>query len=263
MKPKPTASMHDATASGSRSMFAPSAPSTSAEPDLPVALRLPCLATTQPAPAATNAAQVETLNVGRPPPVRAVSRRSSRPTSTERASERIVRARPTSSSTVSPFVRRAIRNAAACASEAAPSITSRSTAAASSADRSEPDATRSIASVRTGLGKEVAEQRLAVRGQHRLGMELHALARELAVADAHHGVIRAGGYFELRRQVRIHDERVVAAGHERGFEAAEDRPAVVLDGRGLAVHGLAAHDAAAQGPRQRPGAEGKPEHPTH
>src|SRR4051794_14358494 len=206
MKPKPTASMHAATAAGSRSMFAPSASSTSAEPDLPVALRLPCFATTQPAPAATNAAHVETLNVGRPPPVPAVSSRSPRPTSTDRASERIVRASPTSSSTVSPFVRSAIRNAAACASDAAPSITSRSTAAASSADRSEPDATRSIASVRTGLGKEVAEQGLAVRGQHRLGMELDALAGQLAVADRHHRVARARRDLELVGQVRVDDQ---------------------------------------------------------
>ena len=60
-------------------MRTPSASSTSAEPDSPVAERLPCLATAQPAPAAISAAVVETLNVGRPPPVPAVSIRSSRP----------------------------------------------------------------------------------------------------------------------------------------------------------------------------------------
>ena len=54
-------------------MRTPSASSTSAEPDRPVAERLPCLATAQPAPAAISAAVVETLNVGRPPPVPAVS----------------------------------------------------------------------------------------------------------------------------------------------------------------------------------------------
>src|SRR5512142_2127661 len=62
MNPKPTSSMQRATASGVRSMRAPSASSTSAEPDRPVAERLPCLATAQPAPAATRAAVVETLN---------------------------------------------------------------------------------------------------------------------------------------------------------------------------------------------------------
>ena len=56
--------MHWATASGARSMRAPSASSTSAEPDRPVAERLPCLATVQPAPAAISAAVVDTLNVG-------------------------------------------------------------------------------------------------------------------------------------------------------------------------------------------------------
>ena len=43
-----------------------------------MAERLPCLATAQPAPAAISAAVVETLNVRRPPPVPAVSSRSSR-----------------------------------------------------------------------------------------------------------------------------------------------------------------------------------------
>ena len=79
MKPKPTSSMQRATASGARSIRTPSASSTSAEPDRPVAERLPCLATAQPAPAAISAAVVETLNVWRPPPVPAVSIRSSRP----------------------------------------------------------------------------------------------------------------------------------------------------------------------------------------
>ena len=73
MKPKPTSAMQRATASGLRSIRTPSASSTSAEPDRPVAERLPCLATAQPAPAAISAAVVETLNVGRPPPVPAVS----------------------------------------------------------------------------------------------------------------------------------------------------------------------------------------------
>src|SRR3954468_1677837 len=219
MKPKPTASMHSATAAGSRSMRAPRASSTSAEPLRPVALRLPCFATTQPAPAATNAAVVETLKVGRPPPVPAVSSRSparAPPTDTPRASERIVRASPISSSTVSPFVRSAIRNAGAWVSEASPAITSCSTAAASSALRSEAEARRSIASVSTGVGKEVREHGLAVDREDGLRVELHSLARQLAVPDGHHGRARAGGYLELVRQpVGVHDERVVAPGHER------------------------------------------------
>ena len=58
--------MQLATAAGARSMRAPSASSRSAEPDLLVAERLPCLATAQPAPAAISAAVVETLNELRP-----------------------------------------------------------------------------------------------------------------------------------------------------------------------------------------------------
>src|SRR4051795_10372983 len=261
MKPKPTASMHAATAAGSRSMFAPSASSTSAEPDLPVALRLPCFATMQPAPAATNAAHVETLNVGGPPPVPAVSSRSSPPTSTERARERIVRARPTSSSTVSPLVRSAIRNAAACASDASPCMISRSTAAASSAGRSSRDATRSIASVSTALGiQEVLEQGLAVGGQHRLRVELHALGGQVAVADRHDRVAEPRGALEAVGEVRVDDERVVAAGHERGFEVAEDRPAVMLHARRLAVDRIAAHDPPPERLRHRLVAQADPEH---
>src|SRR4051794_3316639 len=252
MNPKPTASMHSATAAGSRSMRAPSASSTSADPERPVAERFPCFATAQPAPAATNAAVVETLKVGLPPPVPAVSSRSSRSTETPMASARIVRARPTSSSTVSPFVRSAIRNAAACASEASPSMISRSTAAASSAGRSSPDATRSMASVRTGLGmKEVLEQSLAVTRENGLGMELDALGGQLAVTDGHDRVAVPGGALETVRKLRIDHKRVVAPGYERGFEAAEDRPAVVLDARRLAVDRLAADDPAAERLRHR------------
>src|SRR5437763_5685051 len=235
MQPKPTSSMHDATASGSRSIRAPSASSTSAEPHLPVAERFPCFATTQPAPAATNAAVVETLNVGRPPPVPAVSSMSSRATSTRTASSRIVRARPTSSCTVSPLVRSATRKAAVWASDASPDMISRSTAAASSEERSKPDATRSIASVRIWLGKEVLQELFALAGEHRLRVELHALGREVAVAYRHHRVAVPRRALEVVGQIRVNHERVVAAGEERGVEALEDRPSVVLDLRGLAV----------------------------
>src|SRR5205823_3400074 len=113
MKPNPHSRMQSATASGERSRRAPSASIRSAEPDCDVAERLPCLATAQPAPAAISAAVVETLKVWRPPPVPAVSIRSSRAQATGRAKARIVRARPTISSTVSPFVRSAISTAEA------------------------------------------------------------------------------------------------------------------------------------------------------
>ena len=172
--------------SGARSIRTPSASSTSAEPDRPVAERLPCLATAQPAPAAISAAVVETLNVWRPPPVPAVSIRSSRPVVTGAAKRAHRRARPASSSTVSPFVRSAIRNAAVSVSDALPAMISASTAASLLRVRSSREASASIASVRTGFGTGSSPAgRLPVRRQHRLGMELDALRGQLAVADAH------------------------------------------------------------------------------
>src|SRR5436190_6727300 len=244
MKPKPRESMHSATAPGSRSIRAPSASRTSADPQRPVAERLPCLATRQPAAAAMKAAVVETLNVGRPPPVPAVSTRGPS-TSTLTASSRIVRASPAISATVSPFVRRPTRKAAVWASDALPAMISWSTRAASSALRSPPDATCSMASARTSLGiQEVAQQRLAVLGQYRLRVELNALGGQLAVAQGHHRAVRMRRDLEAVRDGGIDDERVIAAGHERGFEPPEDGPAVVLDSPGLAVHGLAPYHRA-------------------
>src|SRR5918994_23175 len=131
MNPKPACSMQRATASGARSIRTPSASRTSAEPDRPVAERLPCLATAHPAPAAMSAAVVETLKVWRPPPVPAVSIRSPRvaaETVTGEAKRRMVEARPTSSSTVSPFVRNAMSTAAVSGSDALPAMISASTA---------------------------------------------------------------------------------------------------------------------------------------
>src|SRR3954452_7821905 len=197
MKPKPTASMHSATAPGSSSMLAPSASSTSAEPHWLVAERLPCLATLQPAAAATKAAVVETLKVGLPPPVPAVSTRSPS-TSTFVASSRMVRARPAISATVSPLVRRPMRKAAVSASEALPAITSCRTRDASSVVRSSPAARRSIDCVSTELGiDEVLQKLLALAGEDGLRVELHALGRQLSVAQSHHGGTRAGRDLEL------------------------------------------------------------------
>src|SRR3954452_13208224 len=251
MKPKPTSRMHCATASGLRSIRTPSASSTSAEPDRPVAERLPCLATAQPAPAAISAAVVDTLNVGRPPPVPAVSIRSSQLVRTGLASRRIVVARPTSSSTVSPFVRSAISTAAVCTSDALPSMISASTSAACSALRSRPDASASIAWVRTSGIQEVAQQLLAVRREHRLGVELDAVGRQLAMAHRHEDAAAARRLDQARGQVRIDDQRVVAADHERVGEAGEEPVAVVLDLRRLAVHGQVADDRAPERLRER------------
>src|SRR6476469_2830111 len=218
MKPKPTSSMQSATSPGSRSIRTPSASS--------------------------SAAVVETLNVVGPPPVPAVSTRSLRSVSTGVASERMVRARPTSSGTVSPLARRAMRKAPVWTSPARPSMISASTAAAWSAVRCSPSATASIARVTTSLGaiaghplsEEVLQQAFPLRGQHRLGVKLHSLRRKLAVAHGHHDVAVGGAHLErLRHRVRLGDERVVAARDQRAGEAGEDRPAVVLNLGVLAV----------------------------
>src|SRR5919106_868581 len=209
MKPKPACSMQAATCSGPSSISTPSASSMSAEPDRPVAERLPCLATAHPAPAAISAAVVDTLKVGRPPPVPAVSIRSSRPVRTGVASRRIVVARPTSSSTVSPFVRSAISTAAVCTSDALPSMISASTAAVCSAVRSRRDASASIASVR--IAKEVLQQALAVGREDGLGVELHAERGQLAVLDGHDHAAAAGGDLERVGELGVGDQRVVAA----------------------------------------------------
>src|SRR3954447_20419807 len=253
MKPKPASRMHAATASGPRSTRAPSASSRSALPLSDVALRLPCLATAQPAPAAMIAAVVETLNVGRPPPVPAVSSRSSRPHSTRAASARIVRASPASSSSVSPLARRAMRKPAICTSLASPAMMTSSTAAAWSLDRSRPDATASMACVRIASGiHEVAQQRAALVGEHRLGVELHALGRQLAVADGHDDPSPAGGDLEcVGQRLLVHDERVIPAHGQWRGNVREDRAPVVLDRRRLAVHRQVADDGAAEGLRER------------
>ena len=152
MKPNPASWMHSATWSGPRSMRAPSASSRSAEPERLVAERLPCLATAQPAPAAIRAAVVEMLNELRPPPVPAVSSRSSRSIGTWTASSRITRASPASSSTVSPLVRSAVRKPAIWISETSPCMISDSTSAASSSLRERPLQRVSSARVRTSSG---------------------------------------------------------------------------------------------------------------
>src|SRR3954447_21084909 len=253
MKPKPASSMQRATPSGARSMRARSASRRSADPDELVAERLPCLATAQPAPAAISAAVVETLNVRRPPPVPAVSSRSSRPASTGAASSRMVRARPATSSTVSPFVRSPIRKPAISVSSTSPDMIRARTSAAWSADSDCPDAIASRAGVTTGsgIGEEVAQQHPARLGQYRFRMELHTLGRQLAVANAHDHASALRRALEAVGQLVIDDQRVVAAHGQRAFETGEDRPAVVLDVGALAVHGVVPDHAAAERGCQR------------
>jgi len=83
---------------------------------------------------ATSAAAVEMLKVpALSPPVPQVSRRSSTPSLSARARERIALAHPAISSAVSPFIFSAIRNAAVSGSETSPSRTAPKARAASPA----------------------------------------------------------------------------------------------------------------------------------
>ena len=172
---------------------------------------------------------------------------------------------PAISSTVSPLVRKAISSPAVCASDARPSITSRRQAVVSSAVRASLRQRRSIVSVRIGLAafrsaQEVAQYGHTLAGEHRLGVELHALGRQLAVADGHHRVAVGGRALELGRQVGVDHQRVVAPGRERRGQALEDRAPVVLDLGRLAVHRLAAHHPAAEGLGHRLVAQAHAEH---
>ena len=102
----------------STSNFTPSVSSTSAEPALLLADRLPCLTTFTPAAATIIAAAVEMLNVPRmSPPVPQVSRITSLEASQGTAIDlsRITPAVPTSSSTVVPFAASPISSPPICA----------------------------------------------------------------------------------------------------------------------------------------------------
>ena len=174
-----------------RSMRAPSASSTSAEPERLVAERLPCLATAHPAPAAISAAVVETLNVLRPPPVPAVSSRSSRVGRHVRGELAHRAGQP--GELVDRLPLRAQRD------QEAGDLDLRDVAVHDlgehlgglvGACRSRREASVSIALVSTGLGtssrsRKLREQLAALFGEHRLGVELDALGRQLAVAQRH------------------------------------------------------------------------------
>src|SRR5262245_54703840 len=164
----PTSATHRPTCSGDKVRFTPSVSTTSAEPQSEAPLRpdierLPCLATLSPAPATTNAVAVETLNVpDASPPVPHVSTSISRSVPVRAAVssarvctlatfERITCAKPISSSTVSPFIRSAVRNAAICASVAVPDMIASIAPAASMRVRSRRSTRTRVASVMIGL----------------------------------------------------------------------------------------------------------------
>src|ERR1041385_4583842 len=103
------------------------------------------------------------------------------------------------------------------------------------------------------LAKKIAQQVVAVLGQDRLRMELHALDCQHLVAQPHYFVEtailvqRPRGYLENRRyRLFFDDQRVIARRHERIRQTCEYTLAVVIDQRRLAVHDRTrAHDLAA------------------
>ena len=142
MNATPTSRRQRSTPRASRSIATPSASSRSADPQWLDAARFPCLATGTPAPATTIAATVEMLNVPlRSPPVPQVSITGSGAT-TGLANSSIVRAMPSTSSTVSPFVRSAIRKPPIWPCVASPSMIERIAVALSSADSASRAANR-------------------------------------------------------------------------------------------------------------------------
>ena len=132
---------------GRRRRVTPSASRTSARADCDDCARLPCFGTATPAAATTIAAIVDTLIDRDPsPPVPQVSTIASAVNATGVIRARIARAAPTSSSTVSPFMRSAASSAPICAGVASPSMISPTTAAISSDVRSRRSITRASAS---------------------------------------------------------------------------------------------------------------------
>ena len=197
----PTSTTQRPTCSGVSWRFTPSVSTTSAEPQSEAPLspdieRLPCLATWSPAPATTNAVAVETLKVpDASPPVPHVSISISRsvPLSaavssarawTRATLSRITCAKPISSSTVSPFIRSAVRNAAICASVAVPDMIASIAAAASMRVRSRRSMRTRTASVMIGLvmptrsaGRAPAPRRPVARTATRLSQEYRTCAQ--------------------------------------------------------------------------------------
>ena len=123
--------------SGSHARLRPSASRQSAEPVRPELERLPCLATTAPAPAATNAVVDEMLNVMPwSPPVPTVSTVLGLRDEIFAAAWRMARAAAAISATVSPLAESAARNAPICASVRLPWKSSSKSANVSSSERS-------------------------------------------------------------------------------------------------------------------------------
>src|SRR5262245_61061698 len=258
-------------------MLMPSAASTSAEPDREEIERLPCLATGTPAPATTNAAQVEILCVPlASPPVPQVSiAPSGARTATARALS--ARAAPAISSTVSPRTRSPIRSAPICASVAPSDMMSPNASAASLSLSVAPSATRArmgrryassamgaaerledtgrrswrfaaCAPLDAGKVEEIGEEPMPVLGGDALGMKLNAVHGIALVLQPHNDAVASlrRNFQRLGQACGLDHERMVARGGEVLGDAGEHPLAGVMHLRQFAVHQRRrAHDAAA------------------
>src|SRR6266550_3307847 len=261
MKPTHVSSTQRATPSGPRSIVTPSASSTSALPQALDAARFPCFATRPPAAATTSELTVEMLKLfERSPPVPTMSI-ASPVTVTLTATSRSAVANPAISSTLSPRVCNAARSAPSCAGVASPAITEAMAERASSRVSVRPPATIPRAS---RASTEVLQHAHAVRGHHRLGMELHGLERERAMAKRHHdAVVASRGDHELRRKAALIDhQRVIASRLGRIGNSREDAGSVMANQRRLAVPRLRrSHDARSECDRRALQAEANAERP--
>ena len=195
--------------SGSRSIFTPSASSTSAAPLLEDMLRLPCLATGTPQPATTKDTAVEMLSVPWPSPP--VPHRSIAPGGASIAFmlARMTRAAPTISATVGPRRDCADRNAARSSSLTVAGHDGRERArrcalverfsARRRASSNERIPQRSCRNAREFFRErqEILQQRVAVLRRDAFGMELDAMD---GMGFVHHAlddaVVAGGGDFE-------------------------------------------------------------------
>src|ERR1700722_9473797 len=284
MKPMPASRMQSAILSGARSILTPSAASTSAAPDFDDNARLPCLATGTPAPATISAAQVEMLNEPEASPPVPTTSMAPGGACTRTILARMAVTAPVISSTVSPRTRSPMRSAPICDGVASPDIICSKASAASSRVNSAPVATlpikprncavtvspsinrligprsRPLRRVRRGVRsflppsgrrvpgcgevQKILQHQMAVLGRDALGMELHAMHRQVRMGEAHHhAVVGIGGHGELARHARTLDhQRVIARRLERRIDAAKNAGAVVADLRQLAVPlGRSAH----------------------
>ena len=93
--------------------------------------------------------------------------------------------------------------------------------------------------------EEVAQEGVTVAGEDRLRMELHALDRKHAVAEAHDEAVRrvCRDLQTLRQGLSLQDEAVIA-GYGHGLrETLEEAATVVVDSCLMTMNGLGAHDA--------------------